>query len=134
FGISSENAAHRIAVQWDDDRGMEREGVFIPRRDTGSPLNQLAGGRLFPGEHHRATFSVQSTDRRIDLEMASLDGQVRVGVHGQVSDRLPPGSVFTDLADASSFFESGSLGYSATAEPGRLDGITLNTRTWKVEP
>src|SRR5262245_6072607 len=35
FGISSENAAHRIAVEWDQDDEL-CEGVFIPRRDTSS--------------------------------------------------------------------------------------------------
>src|SRR6267142_5946791 len=45
FGISSENAAHRIAVTWRDDKGIEKEGVYIPRRDTGSWLNHLSGGR-----------------------------------------------------------------------------------------
>ena len=35
-GISVENAAHRIAVLWDEPSGESREGVFIPRRDTGS--------------------------------------------------------------------------------------------------
>src|SRR5262249_12062992 len=47
-GVGSENAAHRIAVKW-DEQGEGREGVFIPRRDTSSWLNKLAGGRLFPG-------------------------------------------------------------------------------------
>src|SRR5262249_9718302 len=36
-GMSSENAAHRFAVQWDVN-GETREGVFIPRRDTSSKL------------------------------------------------------------------------------------------------
>src|SRR5689334_2956774 len=44
LGVSSENAAHRIAVEWDQD-GNTGEGVFIPRRDTSSRLNTLAGGR-----------------------------------------------------------------------------------------
>lgn len=57
-GISSENAAHRIAVLWDED-GDVREGVFIPRRDTNSQLNHLVGGRFFPGEHHKAEFEVE---------------------------------------------------------------------------
>ena len=34
-GINSENAAHRIAVEWDEN-GDVKEGVFIPRRDTDS--------------------------------------------------------------------------------------------------
>src|SRR5688572_30835362 len=56
-GIASENAAHRIAVEWDEG-GRRREGVYIPRRDTNSLLNRLAGGRLFPGVHHAAEFRV----------------------------------------------------------------------------
>ena len=35
LGLSSENAAHRIAVVWEDS-GEMREGVYIPRRDTSS--------------------------------------------------------------------------------------------------
>ena len=31
--LSSENGAHRIAVEWDEGNEI-REGVFIPRRDT----------------------------------------------------------------------------------------------------
>jgi len=35
LGLGSENAAHRFAVEWDQD-GKQCEGVFIPRRDTNS--------------------------------------------------------------------------------------------------
>src|SRR6266511_567156 len=45
FGISSENAAHRIAVKWEAE-GRGQEGVYIPRRDTSSRINAFAGGRL----------------------------------------------------------------------------------------
>jgi hypothetical protein len=48
LGVSSENAAHRIAVEW-DEAGQTRRGVYIPRRDTSSRFNVLAGGRLLPG-------------------------------------------------------------------------------------
>src|SRR5205085_2202297 len=58
LGISSENAAHRTAVAWDDG-GTVREGVYVRRRDTNSWLNALAGGRLFPGLHHHARFTVE---------------------------------------------------------------------------
>src|SRR5690242_17509645 len=59
LGSSSENAAHRIAVLWEDDDGKTQEGVYVPRRDTNSRLNYLAGGRLFPGEQHAARFQVK---------------------------------------------------------------------------
>src|SRR5262245_46033520 len=55
LGISSENAAHRVAVEWDED-SERREGVFVRRRDTNSRLNSLAGGWVFPGVHHHAQF------------------------------------------------------------------------------
>src|SRR5580692_1939043 len=57
-GLSSENAAHRIAVEWNGDLGKTQEGVYVPRRDSDSFLNQLAGGRVFPGEHHAAVFKI----------------------------------------------------------------------------
>ena len=134
LGASSENAAHRIAVVWNDDAGMAREGVFIPRRDTNSLLNRFAGGRLFPGEHHPADFRVASQENRIDFEMKSSDGDVTVRLRARLGDCLSPTSRFRDLAEASAFFEPGSLGYSATASGDRLDGIVLKTRTWEVEP
>ncbi|MFE8975478.1 DUF2071 domain-containing protein [Streptomyces cyaneofuscatus] len=52
-GLTSENAAHRISVEWDGPDGVEC-GVYIPRRDTASRLNAFAGGRIYPGEHGRA--------------------------------------------------------------------------------
>src|SRR5215510_14283993 len=73
FGLSSENAAHRIVVVWQAD-GVEKEGVFIPRRDPGSTINHVAGGRLFPWEHHRARFTVREGSDTIDLSMRSVDG------------------------------------------------------------
>jgi len=65
LGVSSENVAHRIAVRWEGDH----EGVFIPRRDTNSTLNHLAGGRLFPGEHNSADFNVSSSENTVDFKM-----------------------------------------------------------------
>ena len=131
FGMASENAAHRIAVQWTDD-AAEREGVFIPRRDTGSRLNQLAGGRVFPGEHHAAQFTVTDEAGRIRFAMRSRDGAVEVKLAGRETDALPPGSCFGSLAEASAFFEGGSLGYSVTRGGRRLDGLALRTREWRV--
>ncbi len=132
-GFASENAAHRIAVVWRDEGGPH-EGVFIPRRDTGSFLNHLAGGRLFPGEHHRATFAVATAGDSIDLHMQSRDGGVTVRVKGRVAGALPSQSVFASIAEASKFFEPGALGYSVTREPHKLHGIRLETQGWHVEP
>jgi len=133
LGWSSENAAHRIAVVWEDEAGSH-EGVYIPRRDTGSLMNHLAGGRLFPGEHQRASFQVEEAGDRIALMMSSADGRVVVDVAGRIADELPATSIFRTLDAASRFFEPGSLGYSATAAGTHLDGVVLKTHSWKVAP
>lgn len=133
IGLSSENAAHRVAVLWEDENSQLREGVFIPRRDTDSLMNYLAGGRVFPGEHHRASFVADQSDSEIKLEMKSEDDTVAVRIAGRITDSLPESSIFSSLSEASAFFEKGSLGYSVTNDSGRLDGLTLETKQWRVE-
>lgn len=133
-GFSSENAAHRIAVLWEDEAGTTQEGVYIPRRDTGSVLNHLAGGRLFPGQHQLSSFQVKTTENTIDFHMRSRDNKVEIRVSGQVASEMPPSSCFNTLSEASSFFEGGSLGYSARCNSSHLDGMRLQTQTWQVEP
>ncbi len=134
LGIGSENAAHRVAVEWKDEEGQTREGVYIPRRDTNSRLNQLAGGRVFPGEHHVAKFEVKDDGEVIEFAMHSQDGEAAVELAGRTGAPLPDGSVFKTLTEASEFFRAGSLGYSATANGGQLDGLRLETKTWQVKP
>jgi hypothetical protein len=133
LGLSSENAAHRIAVVWDDETGSH-EGVYIPRRDTGSLVNHLAGGRLFPGQHQRATFQVIEDEQCIVLHMRSADGQVELDVVGRTAAELPATSRFATVGEASAFFERGCIGYSATSSATRLDGVVLKTDSWQVEP
>ncbi len=131
-GIASENAAHRVAVEWDED-GQTREGVFIPRRDTDSRLNHWSGGRVFPGEHHLARFEVRETATEFAVEMRSCDGSTGASVVGTIATALPPSSIFASLEEASAFFERGCLGYSARCGENKLDGLLLQTPAWKVE-
>jgi len=133
IGLNSENAAHRVAVLWDED-GLTREGVFISRRDTDSQLNHLLGGRIFPGEHHQASFTVSESESEISLSVESTDAKVNVKLEGNTAAALPSTSIFSSLAEASAFFEGGSLGYSVTHDQHRLDGLTLKTEQWQVEP
>jgi uncharacterized protein YqjF (DUF2071 family) len=132
-GVSSENAAHRFAVQWEEN-GFIREGVFISRRDTSSRLNQALGGRFFPGEHHHAKFDVADDGPEIRFSMRSADDQVTVELEANTATGLPSDSIFKSLEDSSNFFEGGSVGYSVTAENDRLDGLKLETKDWRVEP
>ncbi|HEX5291197.1 MAG TPA: DUF2071 domain-containing protein [Streptosporangiaceae bacterium] len=132
-GLTTENAAHRVAVEWDGPGGPGH-GVYIPRRDTESRLTAVLGGRLFPGEHHRARFDVREAGGRYEAAFASLDGTARVAVTAELAGGLPPGSVFASLADASAFFESDPLGYSATGRAGRFEGLELRCEAWRIEP
>lgn len=133
MGIGSENAAHRIAVEWEQN-GARREGVYVPRRDTSSRLNTLAGGRLFPGEHHHAQFQVREESDKLAVSFASDDGGAQVSVIGQLAEKLPATSIFASLGEASEFFEHGALGYSATTNPNRYDGMELRCKNWSVTP
>ncbi len=133
IGIASENSAHRIAVEWDEPDGTTQSGVFIPRRDTDSLLNSLAGGRLFPGVHHRSKFSVRDEGDLISIRVQARSFSaplVDVVVKG--SGEFPIDSVFESLAESSKFFERGSLGYSADSGSTQLDGLRLDVKKWEV--
>jgi uncharacterized protein YqjF (DUF2071 family) len=133
LGVTSENAAHRTAVEWDEG-GRVREGVYIRRRDTSSRLTALLGGRAFPGLHSHARFRVRESATRVEVAVRSDDGVTHLSVTGDVTDRLPAGSVFGSVAEASAFFRAGSLGYSATPDEGRFQGLELRCDRWQVEP
>jgi hypothetical protein len=132
MGVSSENAAHRAAVEW-EEAGTHYEGVFVRRRDTNSWLNTLVGGRIFPGVHHHAKFDVRETLDQFDVSMLSDDGQANLTVRAKLSPVWPTTSVFPSLAAASAFYESGALGYSETTSPSRFQGLELRCRDWQVE-
>jgi hypothetical protein len=132
-GVASENAAHRIAVEWDQNGG-QKEGVFIPRRDTSSRLNAILGGRLFPGEHHHAKFEVNEHGDQYQITLDSDDHQTHLLVQGYSAKELPNDSVFGSIQEASDFFERGALGYSVTSNPGEFDGLELRSMKWHVTP
>lgn len=130
LGISSENGAHRIAVEWKEN-GVVKEGVFIPRRDTSSLLNHLAGGRIFPGKHMLAKFDVHESGNSYKIAFKSSDN-TSLQVEGTVTTIFNPTSVFENLETASRFFERGALGYSPNGN--KYDGLELRTHNWKVMP
>jgi hypothetical protein len=130
-GFASENAAHRFAVEW-DFHGGHSTGVYIPRRDSNSLLNSLLGGRLVPGEHGRARFTVSERDDRVRVALAGAGRHASVSVEAVVRDGLMDRSAFGSVAEASDFFRRGSAGYSATRDVGRFDGLELRCAQWTV--
>ena len=133
WGLRSENAAHRIAVEWDEG-GTIRSGVFIPRRDTSSRLNSLAGGRIFPGVHHQARFDVRESTGCYDVQFRNLEGEVQLRVSAKETSQFPRQSIFSSLDEASDFFAKGSLGYSPSNTAGVFDGLQLDCQRWEVRP
>ena len=133
LGLRSENAAHRIAVQWEQD-GEQREGVFIPRRDTNSWFNKTLGGRLFPGIFQRSRFEALESDSSISLRILRADGDTEIAFVGRVAEHLPPSSIFPSLEAAAGFFSLGATGYSATHSEGHYHGMELYSLNWTVSP
>jgi hypothetical protein len=132
FGLASENAAHRFAVEWTEGDGQLAEGVYIPRRDTDSIANRLAGGNLFPVKSHAADFSVNDSGGHIEIKLQSRDGACVVEVVGDEASQIPSASSFDSLAEASAFFENGSKGFSPRSTGDQFDRIDLWTPDWKV--
>lgn len=133
LGFSSENSAHRVAVEWNDERENLKEGVFVPRRDTDSRLTALAGGRIFPGVHHFSKFTVSDEDQKISMRVdVSNNDDPLVDLEVRETDMFPTGSVFSSLEEASKFFESGCIGYSSRPDGCTLDGLLLEVPDWEV--
>ena len=129
-GVNSENAAHRIAVEWEEN-GVTKEGVYIPRRDTSLKLNALVGGRVFPGKHYFAKFNVTEENDNYHLDFTSSD-DTRIEIDAIKSTEFNSNSIFETLEEVSKFFENGSVGYSPNGN--NFEGLKLETYNWEVEP
>jgi hypothetical protein len=130
IGISSENGAHRIAVEW-DERGIKKEGVYIPRRDTSLRFNAIVGGRIFPGKHYCAKFKVKEGEGRYQISFTSSD-QTSISIDAQQSSCFDKNSIFETIENASDFFEQGAVGYSPNGN--KYEGLKLEAYNWKVTP
>lgn len=130
IGINSENGAHRIAVEWEDN-GVIKEGVFIPRRDTSSKINHLAGGRIFPGKHYHAVFDVKENEYQYHIAFKSSD-DTSISIDAEVSESFDRNSIFENMKNASDFFKAGSIGYSPNGN--QYEGLQLHTLTWSMKP
>jgi len=133
LGLTAENAAHRVAVEWEGPDGPV-QGVYIPRRDTSSRIVALLGGRVFPGWHHLADFDVDEGDGSYRVGLRSRDGEVSVLVSARRAATPMAGSVFATVEEASSFFRTAPQGYAVTPDTGVFDGVELDTCGWGIQP
>ena len=127
-GCTSESAAHRVAVT-----SQGEEQVFIWQRHSASRINQLAGGRLFPGVMERARFDVRDTPDRLRISVAGRDDDLRIALDVQRSAQFES-EVFADLAEASAFYERAAVGLSPGRDAAQLEGMRLHTDAWAVQP
>ena len=107
LGFSSENGAHRIAVEWQEGNET-KEGVYVPRRDTGSKLNAWIGGKLFPGKHYLAKFDVKESNGNYGVAFTSSD-DTKIAIQAKETKQIPQTSIFENLANAPSFLNFSNL-------------------------
>ncbi|MFD2717763.1 DUF2071 domain-containing protein [Hymenobacter monticola] len=131
LGLTSENGAHRFAVEWEAG-GQRQTGVFIPRRDTSSRLNYFFGNQ-FLGIHHHSTFQVAEGGGKYAVAFQSPD-HTYLEVEAKETTAWPDTSLFSSLDEASNFFRLGSAGYSPQATGCGFDGVALSTNDWQVAP
>jgi hypothetical protein len=129
-GFRTENVAHRIAVEWDED-GQTRSGVYIVERHSSSLVPVLAGGRLFPGVQKRAKFDLDESDSRFRVTMTAPGTRVSVDVQlgGPWTSTL-----FPTVEAASAFHEQGAVGWSPRRDGTGVEPLELTSRQWSVEP
>jgi hypothetical protein len=130
IGFRTENVAHRIAVEWDEN-GKTRSGVYIVERHSSSLVPVLAGGRLFPGVQKRARFDLDETESRFRVNMAAPGTRVAVDVQlgGPWTSTL-----FPTVEAASAFHEQGAVGWSPRRDGTGVEPLELTSKEWAVEP
>lgn len=102
-GNHPEDAAHRIAMEWDTPGGTQT-GVYIVRRDSNSLSNVLAAGCIYPGRHNRSRFVVNESPEEIRIYCRALDASVEFDVHVRLTETLEGSKLFRDVTEASAFF------------------------------
>ncbi|QES90098.1 DUF2071 domain-containing protein [Rhizosphaericola mali] len=130
IGVNSENGAHRIAVEWEENHQL-KSGVYIPRRDTNLRLNTFVGGRIFPGKHYFAKFNVIESQNNYHLDFTSSDN-TQIAIDAFKSKYFDEKSIFQSVDNVSNFFENGDVGYSPNGK--NFDGLKLIPYYWQVAP
>jgi Uncharacterized conserved protein (COG2071) len=114
IGISSENAAHRIAVEWTDGRGQEREGVYVPRRDAGTQTDKLPSSSCFSSLSEASDFFESGgVGYSITHDSARLDG-LKLNTLAWSVSALELESVYSSFYANHRYFPEGSVFYDHT--------------------
>jgi hypothetical protein len=130
IGWTGENAAHRIAVEYEDENGVTQHGVYVPQRHANSWVPVLAGGRIFPGVQEKASFTVSETQERIQVGFASKETVFKADV---TTGAAWKSDLFPTVEEASAFYQNAPVAFSPDGK-GKPEGLKLSTDAWKVEP
>jgi hypothetical protein len=130
IGLRSENVAHRIAVEWDEEEGT-RAGVYIFGRHTSSLFPVLGGGRLFPGVHRRGRITVNETAERFRIALDAPDSQLEVDIE---AGRPWKSDLFPTFEQASDFYRRGPVGWSPRLGGAGVEALELVSQNWTAEP
>ena len=133
LGLSSENLAHRVAIQYPASDGI-RPGVFVWRRETDRRLLELLGGRLFPGVHHHARFQVSEDASHLAMDVTSNDGKADVRFSARVLSEWRHTPSFGSFDEVSEFFRKGDCGFSCSLRGDELEGMQLKMLKWEIVP
>ncbi|MFJ6534013.1 DUF2071 domain-containing protein [Microbacterium sp. NPDC091662] len=129
WGITTENAAHRFAVEWDEDE-QTRTGVYVIERHSSDLVPVIGGGRFFPGMQRRARFEIEETDSRFHVGMQASDASVSVDV--EVSEEWES-TLFPTVDDASQFYRDGAIGWSPRRDGKGAEAVELSATRWVVD-
>jgi hypothetical protein len=134
-GWRGENAAQRIAVEYEDASGTLRTGVYVPERFSSSYLPVLAGGRFFPGRQRKATFSVAEGPGLIAVGFQA-DGEESTAVSVAVEPAQTfTSALFPNLESVSAFYRESAVAWSPGLEAtAPAEGLELSTDAWAVRP
>jgi len=132
LGLTTENVAHRFAVEWEGRDGLE-VGVYVPQRHTDSRVSSLLGGRAFPGDYQLATFHTADTDAEFHIDVTGPDRRMALSVDAAPIEDLRS-ELFDSVPGAMDFFRRGSLGFSPSRRGEKLDGVRLHADTWTADP
>ncbi|MFK3676592.1 DUF2071 domain-containing protein [Microbacterium sp. NPDC090218] len=128
WGISTENAAHRFAVEWDEAEET-RTGVYVVERHSSGVVPAIGGGRFFPGVQRRARFETDETEARFRVRMDAPDASVSADV--ELAEEWES-TLFPTVDDASQFYRAGAIGWSPRLGGRGAEALELSSTRWVV--
>lgn len=129
WGLSTENAAHRFAVEWDEGEET-RTGVYVIERHTSGVVPIIGGGRFFPGVQRRARFEIEETDERFQVRMEAPDVSVSADV--ELAEEWES-TLFPTVDDAAQFYRAGAIGWSPRRGDRGAEALELSSTRWSVD-